>query len=467
MVNKKYISPVLQNIRTTPFSEELSLAAVFAREYIESANTMRVFPKEEDISALSIFDLPLSDAPTNISEILKKLHEYGSKATVAQTGGRYFGFVCGGILPSSLCTKWLFDAWDQNPAMFVMSPIGAKLEEVCEKWLIQLLGLPGETAAGFVSGSSIATICGLLAGRNYLLKKKGHDVAAKGLMDAPRIKVVLSEGAHSTVFKALLILGLGYESIFKVPMDSQGRISADKLPMIDDSTLLILQAGNVNSGSYDDFEAICMKAKENGAWIHIDGAFGLWAGASPNLSHLTKGIEHAHSWSVDGHKTLNTPYDNGIILCRHRDVLINSMHMTGGYIQLTEGKRDSMMYTMEMSRRTRAADLWSALSGLGKNGVSELIEELCAKAAYFAEELEKMGFEILNDVVFNQVLARWKDDDLTHRLIEKIQASGVLWLGGTKWFGKTAMRVSVCSYKTTYEDIDICISEIKRLRSIL
>lgn len=277
MISKKYISPVLENIRTTPFSEELSLAAGFAREYIEAIGTMRVFPKEEDIAALSIFDSPLSDAPTNISEILNKLHQFGSKATVAQTGGRYFGFVCGGILPSSLCAKWLFDVWDQNPAMFVMSPIGAKLEEVCEKWLTQLLGLPRGTSAGFVSGSSTATICGLLAGRNYLLNQKGYDVAAKGLIDAPKIKVVLSEGAHSTVFKALSIIGLGYESITKVPMDSQGRISADKLPVIDDSTLLILQAGNVNSGAYDDFEAICKKAREGGAWIHIDGAFGLWA----------------------------------------------------------------------------------------------------------------------------------------------------------------------------------------------
>jgi glutamate/tyrosine decarboxylase-like PLP-dependent enzyme len=467
MIGKKYISPVLENIRTTPYSEELSLAAGFAKEYIESSNTMRVFPKEEDIAALSIFDGPLSEAPTNIDEILKKLHQYGSKATVAQTGGRYFGFVCGGILPSSLCTKWLFDAWDQNPAMFVMSPIGAKLEEVCEKWLVELLGLPDETTAGFVSGSSTAIICGLLAGRNYLLKQQGYDVASKGLMDAPRIKVVLSEGAHSTVFKALSIIGLGYESIIKVPMDSQGRITTDKLPVIDDSTLLILQAGNVNSGAYDDFEAICKKARENGAWIHIDGAFGLWAGASNNLSHLTKGMEFAHSWSADGHKTLNTPYDNGIILCRHRDALVSAMHMTGGYIQLTEGKRDSMMYTMEMSRRTRAADLWSALSGLGKSGVSELVDELYAKATYFAEELEKIGFEILNDVVFNQVLARWKDDELTQRLVEKIQTSGVLWLGGTKWFGKTAMRISVCSYKTTYEDIDICIKEIKRLTTLL
>ncbi|SHJ14438.1 pyridoxal phosphate-dependent decarboxylase family protein [Lutispora thermophila] len=466
-MNKKYVSPILNNIRITPILEDLSLAADFAKEYIEASNTMRVFPKEEDIAALSVFDSPLSNTPTSINEILKKLHQYGSKATVAQTGGRYFGFVNGGILPSCLCAKWLLDVWDQNPAMFVMSPIGAKLEELCEKWLIQILGLPDETVAGFVSGSSTAIICGLVTGRNYLLKKKGYDVAAKGLIGAPQIKIVLGEGAHSTVLKALSIIGLGYENIIKVPMDSQGRICAEKLPIIDDSTLLILQAGNVNSGAFDNFEEICLKAKEKGAWIHIDGAFGLWAGASPKLCHLTKGIEHADSWSLDGHKTLNTPYDNGIILCRHRDALINAMHMTGSYIQLTEGKRDSMMYTMEMSRRTRAADLWSALCGLGRKGVAELVEELCAKATYFAEELEKIGFEILNDVVFNQILARWKDDKLTQELINKIQTSGVLWLGGTKWLGKTAMRISVCSYKTTYEDIDLCIDEIKRLTSSL
>ena len=467
MKKNYYISPVLEKIRNTPISDDLHLAVDFAEEYINSVDSMRVYPSAMDIDSLSVFNETLPDTPTSIRGILEKLHQFGSKATVAQTGGRYFGFVCGGMLPSSLCAKWLCDAWDQNPAMFVLSPIGAKLEEVCEKWLRELLSLPQETVAGFVSGSSTAAICGLLAGRNYLLQQQGYDVTAKGLNGAPKVNVVLSEGAHSTVFKALSIIGLGNESITRVPMDTQGRISDEKLPLLNNSTLLILQAGNVNSGAFDNFSAICKKAKEAGAWIHVDGAFGLWAAASPELSYLTKGMELADSWSVDGHKTLNTPYDNGIILCRHSHILVKAMHMSGGYIQLTENKRDSMLFTMEMSRRARAADLWTALMGLGKTGVAELVEELCAKARYFAKELEKIGFGIENEVVFNQVLARYKNDELTQRLIEKIQNSGVLWLGGSTWFGKAVMRISVCSYKTTYKDIGICITEIKQLISEL
>ncbi len=463
MNNNKYVSPILKAIRGADFSDELSFSAELAKEYISAVDKMPVFPSTESIAALSAFDTPLSDKPHSNKDILDMLKTYGSKATVAQTGGRYFGFVCGGVLPSSLCVKWLADAWDQNPAMFVLSPIGAKMEEVCEKWLRDILGLPPETVAGFVSGSSTAIICGLLAGRNEILKKQGYDVAVKGLCGAPKIKVVLSESAHSTVFKALSIIGLGQESITKVPADSEGRILADKLPPLNASTLLILQAGNVNSGSFDNFEAICKMAKKADAWVHIDGAFGLWAAASPKLAHLTKGIELASSWSVDGHKTLNTPYDNGIILCGDKNALVNALHMTGEYIQLTDDKRDSMMFTMEMSRRARAIDLWSALMGLGKTGVAELVYELYAKACYFANELKNIGFEICNDIVFNQVLSYYQNDENTVKLIEKIQSSGVLWLGGSKWHGKSVMRISVCSYKTTYEDIDICIKEIKRL----
>ncbi len=262
--------------------------------------------------------MPLSEGPTSNADVLELLHRFGSKATVAQTGRRYFGFVCGGILPSSLCAKWLADAWDQNPAMFVMSPIGAKMEEVCEKWLAELLHLPQGTAAGFVSGSSTAINCALLAGRNYLLKNLGYNVSASGLNNAPKLKVAVSEGAHSTVFKALSIIGLGQDNLIKVPMDEQGRIRSDMIPPLDNGTLLILQAGNVNSGAFDDFKSICRKASEAGAWVHVDGAFGLWAAACDELAYLTEGMEYADSWSMDAHKTLNAPYDNGIVLCRHR-----------------------------------------------------------------------------------------------------------------------------------------------------
>ena len=286
------------------------------------------------------------------------------------------------------------------------------------------------------------------------------------MFDAPPIRIVLGEGAHSTVYKALSIIGLGNERVITVPVDEQGRMRADQLPEMDDSTLLILQAGHVCTGDFDDFETICQIAKKAGAYIHIDGAFGLWAAANEQFNHLTKGMELADSWSVDGHKTLNTPYDSGVILCRHEKMLIQSMHMVGSYIQLSED-RDSMLYTAEMSRRARAVDLWATLKGLGKNGVAELVWELHRKAVYFAEELERGGLEILNEVVFNQVLVHFQFDERTDLLIEKTQDSGVCWLGGAKWQERSVMRISVSSYKTTYEDIDRSAADILRLAKII
>lgn len=323
-MGKPYISPILEKIRRNDISQDLTMAMRYAQEYIGQVDTIRVYPEAGSIDNLHLFDSQLPEMPIPNSEILTKLHTVCSPATVAQTGGRYFGFVCGGILPSALCSKWLTDAWDQNPAMFVLSPISAKLEQVCERWLREILNLPVETVCGFVSGSSTAIIGAILAARNYLIEKQGYSVPVKGLKESPDIRVVIGEEAHSTVIKAISILGIGIENVIKVPTDDQGRICPDKMPVLDDKTLLILQAGNVNSGAYDDFDRICGKAKECGAWIHIDGAFGLWAAASEKFTHLTKGMELADSWSVDGHKTLNAPYDNGILLCRHREALVKA-----------------------------------------------------------------------------------------------------------------------------------------------
>lgn len=459
---KKYVSPVLEAIRKSSFKEDLILAHELAEDYIDNVDNMRVYPDDAAISNLSKFDESLPALPASTRDILNQLGKYGSKATVAQTGGRYFGFVNGGILPSALCSKWLTDAWDQNAALYVISPISSKIEEICEKWLIELLRFPEDTAAGFVSGSSTASMCGLLAGRNYLLANLGYDVSKNGLFGAPEIKVIIGEGAHSTIYKALSILGLGNDRLIKVPADCQGRICVDQIPKLDNSTLLILQAGNVNSGAFDDFEKICKMARSAGAWVHVDGAFGLWAAANKNMDHLTKGLSLADSWSLDAHKTLNAPYDNGIILCRHRDVLVNAMHMTGSYIIYNEN-RDGMLYTPEMSRRARAIELWASLKGLGSTGVSELVEELHSKAVYFSDCLRECGLEILNDVVYNQALAYYKSDSKTEELIRKIQDSGVCWLGGAKWLGKSVIRISVCSYKTTYNDIDISVNAIKKL----
>jgi glutamate/tyrosine decarboxylase-like PLP-dependent enzyme len=386
------------------------------------------------------------------AEILKLLDDYGSPATVAQAGGRYFGFVCGSSIPAALAARWLSDIWDQNPALNVLSPTVAKLEQVCEQWVRDLLALPSETVAGFVSGTSIATMCGLAAGRYTILRNHGWDVNEDGLFGAPPIRVVVSQQAHGSVFKALALLGLGRKRIELIPADSEGRLDVAYLPKLDSNTLVILQAGNVNSGSFDDFEQICALARPAGAWVHIDGAFGLWAAASPTKKHLTKGIEKADSWSVDGHKTLNTPYDCGIILCKNRDALVASMQATGAYIQYSDA-RDNMLYTPDMSRRARAVELWATLRFLGRTGITELVDGLCDRATEFAEQLAANGFHILNEVAFNQVLVACDTPAETQATLAGIQASGECWCGGTNWQGKPAIRISVCSWATTPDDI--------------
>lgn len=462
MKDTLYKSPILEKIRKTNFEQDLNLAHKMAVDYINQVDNMRVYPNEEAIDNLKAFDEELSDQPQKTIDILNQLNTYGSPATVAQTGRRYFGFVCGGILPSALSTKWLTDTWDQNPAMYVLSPVTSKIEDVTETWLKDLLKLPNETVAGYVSGSSTGTIIGLTTGRNFLLKNLGYDVIKNGLINAPEIKIIIGAGAHSTVYKALSIIGLGNNKVIKIPTDKQGRIRADKMPKLDNRTLVILQAGNVNSGAFDNFQEICSKANKAGCYVHVDGAFGLWAAANEKFNHLTKGVELADSWSLDGHKTLNAPYDNGIILCKHKEMLANSMHMIGSYIIYSDN-RDGMLYTSDMSRRARAIELWATLKGLGKNGVSELIWELHQKAVYFSELLAQGGLEILNDVVFNQILVRFKTDEQTDLLIKNIQKSGVCWLGGAKWERKSVMRISVSSYKTTYDDIQISAEEIIKI----
>lgn len=436
----------------------------YAIDYMQTIADRKVFPEENSIIDLERFNEPLPEASTDPHDLLEMLHTYGSPATVAQTGGRYFGFVNGNILPPALAAKWLADTWDQNPALYVISPIAAQLEMVCEKWLVELLGLPDETVAGFVSGTSTATLCGLAAGRDSLLAGKGWDLPAKGLMGAPELKVVVGAQAHATVFKALSLLGLGRDRVVLVPTDKQGRIAPEDIPVLDDTTLLILQAGNVNSGAFDDFSTICAKAREAGAWTHVDGAFGLWAACSPSTRHLTAGVEFADSWSIDAHKTLNAPYDCGIILCRNRDALVNSMQASGSYIMYSE-KRDNMLYTPEMSRRARGVDLWATMKTLGKNGIAALVAGLHRRAAQMAKELGKKEFQVLNQVVFNQVLVACESDELTMKTLAYIQEEGECWAGGAKWQNKDAIRLSICSWATTYEDVNRSVQSFVRARA--
>lgn len=431
-------------------------AKSYAFQYMDEIAERPVFPSEEAIAQLSAFDQDLPESPQCGSGILQQLHLYGAPATVAQTGGRYFGFVNGNVIPTSLAARWMADTWDQNAGLYVISPLAAKLEEVCQRWLVELLGLPSATVAGLVGGTSIATLCGLAAARYSILQKLDWDVNLKGLCGAPALRVIASEQAHGTVFKALALLGIGREQIELVPADEQGRIDAAQLPKLDSRTLLILQAGNVNTGAFDNFRKLCTDARQAGAWVHIDGAFGLWAAASSSKKHLTDGIELADSWSVDGHKTLNTPYDCGMILCRHPQALVTAMQASGSYIQFSE-QRDGMLFGPDMSRRARSIELWAALKSLGKTGVEQLIDGLCDRAAQFAEQLQQNGFNILNEVVFNQVLLACDSATETESTLEQVQRSGVLWCGGSTWNGEPAIRISVCSWATTSADVSACV----------
>ena len=424
----------------------------YAFDYLDTVNRRSVAATADAVAALSQFDEPIPDTPQDVPELLRMLNDVGGPATSAQMGGRYFGFVNGGSIPASTAARWLADVWDQNGALSVMSPVASKLEQVCERWLVELFGLPEGTVAGFVSGTSTATMCGLLAGRNRLLQQQGWNVIEDGLFGAPPIKVVTSTQAHGSVRKALALIGIGRNQIHTVPSDDQGRLDAAQLPPLDNNTLVILQAGNVNSGAFDPFETVCTLAREAGAWVHVDGAFGLWAAPCAQTAHLTKGVELADSWSVDGHKTLNAPYDSGIILCRDQGALVGAMQADGAYLQFG-ATRDSMLYTPEMSRRARGIDMWALLKSLGRSGVDALIARLCDNATLFAAELTKHNFRILNDVVFNQVIVACETPELTVATMQQIQQDGVCWCGGSQWQGEPVIRVSVCSWVTTPDDV--------------
>jgi glutamate/tyrosine decarboxylase-like PLP-dependent enzyme len=429
-------------------------AQLYGFEYLDSVFERNVFPTNEALDNLKHFDEPMPEEPANASEVIDMLHQYGAPATVAIVGGRYFGFVNGSVVPAGMAAKTLATFWDQNTAMQVLSPIAAKLEMVAEKWLAELFNLPGNTVAGFVSGTSAANLCALAAARYRVFKKIGWDINEQGLFNAPKIRIVAGRQAHSTVIKAIALLGFGKENIEWADTDEQGRIIPASIPPLDSKTILILQAGNVNSGSFDPFTEICARANKAGAWVHIDGAFGLWAAATKELKHLTNGMELANSWAVDGHKTLNTPYDSGIVLCNDADALTAALHMTGSYIVIGQ-ERDGMFYTPEMSRRARIIELWATLKYLGKEGINEMVFEMHQRAVQFAGALRKIdGFTVLNDIVFNQVMVRCNTDELTEKTMKRVQELRECWVGGALWQGKKIIRISVCSWATTVEDIN-------------
>jgi glutamate/tyrosine decarboxylase-like PLP-dependent enzyme len=443
-------------------SDLLKSAAERAINYQRNLDGRSVSPSPEAVARLAELDLPLQDDPADAEEVIDLLDRVGSPATVATAGGRYFGFVIGGSLPAAQAAAWLTDVWDQNVCLRVMSPVSAELEEVALRWLLDVLALPPGCGASFVTGASMANFTGLAAARHAVLKSAGWDVEAKGLYGAPEIEVVVGEEAHATLIKALGLLGLGRERVIKVRTDEQGRMRADALPPLSKSTIICIQAGNVNTGAFDPAEEICAAAHQQGAWVHVDGAFGMWAAAAPDRAFLTKGISDADSWATDAHKWLNVPYDSGIAFVRDPEHLRAAMSFTAEY--LPQGyRREPLDYTPEASRRARGVIVWAALRALGRRGLADLVERTCRHAARFAEGLREAGYQVLNDVVINQVLVSFGDADMTRQVISAIQTDGTCWCGETVWHGQVAMRISVSSWATTADDVERSLDAMVRI----
>jgi glutamate/tyrosine decarboxylase-like PLP-dependent enzyme len=442
--------------------ELLHSVALRAARYLEDIQERRVSPSAEAVRALERFHEPLPDGPTAPEDVIGMLDEVGSPATMAVAGPRFFGFVIGGSLPSALAANWLASAWDQNAGLFAATPISATLEEVSLRWLLDVFGLPADCGGAFVTGATVANFTALAAARHAVLARAGWDVEARGLFGAPEIQVVVSEEAHPSVIKSLGMLGMGRERVVKVPVDRQGRMRLDGLPEFQSPCIVCVQVGNVNTGSFDPVEEICRRAHAAGAWVHVDGAFGLWAAASPRLAHLVAGVAAADSWATDAHKWLNVPYDSGLAFVRDAAQLRGAMSMTAAYLP-QGGHREPMLYVPELSRRARGVDIWAALKSLGRAGLAELIDRNCRSAERFAAGLADAGFEILNEVALNQVVVSFGTPETTARVIAAIQEDGVCWCGPTLWQGRTAMRISVSSWATTEADIERSLVSIVRV----
>jgi len=441
----------------------LEHAAQRAIAYLENLDARSVAPLPGSVAKLSALDQPLPEKPNQPEAALKVLDEVCSGATLAISGRRFFGFVIGGSLPVTLAANWLAGAWDQNSAYYNATPATAYLEQIALGWLLDLLHLPRESGGGFVTGATVANFTALAAARHTVLKNAGWNVEADGLIGAPPITVIVGAEAHPTLTKSLGLLGLGRNRAIKIPVDSQGRMRADALPPISGPTIVCTQAGNVNTGAFDPIGEICEVAHRSGAWVHVDGAFGLWAMAVPSMVKVTKGMANADSWATDFHKWLNVPYDSGIAFVRNADALRAAMAITAEYLPTDSAYRNPSDFVPELSRRARGVEVWAALHSLGRTGVAEMIERNCRQARRFAEGLQAAGYEILNEVVLNQVLVSFGDPAMTNRVIAAIQKDGTCWCGGTVWQGKTAMRISVCSWATTDDDVELSLKAMLRI----
>lgn len=444
--------------------ELLELTAHSAATYLEGIDERAVNAAASGPELRAALAKPLPEAPTDPARVVEELVEAADPGIVASAGGRYFGFVTGGSLPAALAADWLSSAWDQNGFSYVMSPAAAVVEEVAGSWLKELLGLPSTASVGFVTGAQMANVTALAAARHFVLERAGWDVARQGLRGSPPLRVFVGEERHATVDTSLRLLGIGSEQIEIVPADGHGRLRTAELgrALDDEPTIVCAQAGNVNTGAFDPLGELADATTATGAWLHVDGAFGLWAGASPRLRHLVEGVERADSWASDAHKWLNVPYDSGLVFCAHADAHRAATAVVGAYLVTADAERDGGAWTPEASRRTRGFPVYAAIRSLGRSGIAELVERCCRHARRFAELLgEATDVQVLNDVVLNQVLVRFgDDDDRTREVIRHVQQEGTAWFGGTVWHGRAAMRISVTSWRTTEKDVERSVEAI-------
>ena len=445
--------------------ELLEDAARRANEYLDRLSGRKVIPDAQAVADLVRLGGELPQSPSDARDVLRLLDDVVSPATMAHAGPRFFGFVIGGALPAALAANWLAGAWDQATGLRDITPGTAVLEEVSLRWLLTLLGLPRESAGGFVTGATMANFSALAAARNAVLTRAGWDVEGDGLQGAPAISVVVSQEVHPTVLKGLGLLGLGRNQVQRVPVDSQGRMRVDALPSLAANTIVCVQAGNVNTGACDPIAELTDRAREAGAWVHVDGAFGLWAAASPSYAHLVRGMGGADSWATDAHKWLNVPYDCGIVFVRDPAPLRAAMSVSADYLPASR-VRDPSDYTPELSRRARGVEVWAALRSLGTSGVAALVDRCCGYARRFADGLQVAGHEVLNEVVLNQVLVSFGDAATTGRVIKAVQEDGTCWCGSTAWQGRAAMRISVCNWMTGEQDVERSLDAILRAAAL-
>jgi glutamate/tyrosine decarboxylase-like PLP-dependent enzyme len=427
--------------------------------YLDGLASRRVAPDPSAVAALAELDFPLPLHGLGAGHVLRTLDEIGGPATVASNGPRYFGFVTGGALPAAQAAAWLSAAWDQNAALRIMSPVAARLSEVAVGWVTDLLGLRPGTGGGFVTGATMANATCLAAARDAVLSLHGWDAARYGLVGAPPVTVVVGAEVHATVRKALGIVGLGRDRATVLAVDSQGRINPRGLPSLTGPAILCLQAGNVNTGASDPFAQLVEWAHRQGAWVHVDGAFGLWAAASRVTAPQVAGVSAADSWATDCHKWLNTTYDCGLALVFDEETLRMAMEATASY--LPGRGAEAMNLTPQSSQRARGIEVWATLASLGRLGVAELVDRSCDLARRFADGMRSAGFEVLNDVVLNQVLVSFGTPGRTDEIIAAVQDEGTCWCGPTTWQGHRAMRVSVSGWSTTPDDIDASIDAVR------